>query len=423
MLQFKTTITTFFICVLLAGSALAQQSDTTRAEADSSTVTMTSTGEKPANDVPDEGKDVHRQDSPEERGFLISSPDNQAELRIRGSVRVNGAYDFNGLQDQDLFSTFDIPTGVSNVDEPRFFMSANQSRIGIEATKVTKIGETFMRIETDFRGQTNSLRLRHAYGSLNHFLLGQTWSTFGDVASIPLTVDLDGPNSGVAERTVQIRYTKDVTEDFLWAVSAESPSPEFSVPDSLGLQPPFQSFPDLIGRFRKYGDWGHLQLAGVFRSIALRDTSTLLTYEVGYGGLLSGHMELTPSNEIFFQIVAGVGISRFITALTGRGLDVVYNPASGQFETLPVLGGFLSYGHTWRPHLNSYFTAGLTNIINKNFQPDDAFSFSSYISGNLFWDVASGMRVGIEYSWGRREDKNSASGTANRFSFIAYYDF
>ena len=43
-------------------------------------------------------KEVHPQDSPEDRGFLITSTDGKAQLRIRGSVRLNGVYDLNGLQ-------------------------------------------------------------------------------------------------------------------------------------------------------------------------------------------------------------------------------------------------------------------------------------------------------------------------------------
>src|SRR5512140_2859823 len=49
-------------------------------------------------------QEAHPQDSPIDRGFLIRTSDGSAELRIRGSVRLNGIYDFNGLQSQSTFT-------------------------------------------------------------------------------------------------------------------------------------------------------------------------------------------------------------------------------------------------------------------------------------------------------------------------------
>jgi hypothetical protein len=368
-------------------------------------------------------EDVHRQDSPEERGFLIVTTDRKAQLRIRGSIRMNGAWDFNGLQNQDVFSTYDIPVGDANKTEPRFFLAANQTRLGIEAKRETTLGEAFMRIEGDFLGEGNTIRLRHAFGSVNYLLVGQTWSTFGDVTSIPWTVDLDGPNSAVAERSVQIRYTKNLTDDLRWAAAAEAPELESTRPDSLQIEPTFQSWPDMVARIRKYGDWGHLQFAGVLRSLNERKPDNNLQYLLGYGGLISGSMILVEQNSILFQVVYGKAVARYITALTGKGLDLIFNPNTNEYETLTSFGGFISYGHYWKPDLYSYFTIGRTSVQNKAYQSDDAFSYSQYLSANLFWEATAGVRVGIEYSWGTRVNKNDERGTANRLSFISYYDF
>lgn len=371
-----------------------------------------------------EVEDIHPQDSPEERGFLIKTDDGKSELRIRGSVRLHGVFDLNGLQNQNLFSVVDIPVGKLNTTEPRFSMSVNQTRIGLEALRWTTIGDVFIRIEGDFFGQGNNFRLRHAFGQLRTFLGGLTWSTFGDVASIPQTVDLDGPPSAVAERTVQIRYSKQATDDLRWAVSVESPEPDISaVPDTILVEPAFQSFPDIVGRIRKFGDWGHTQIAVISRSISVKDAENNTDYLIGFGILLSGTMELTPENKIFYQVVYGSAISRLVGGLTGRGLDVVYNPTTGKYETITSMGGFVSFAHHWKENLSSNFTIGLINVRNKDFQPDETFSFSGYGSINLFWEATVGSRVGVEYSYGRRKNKDGASGDANRIAFIIYYDF
>jgi hypothetical protein len=366
--------------------------------------------------------DLHPQDSPEEKGFLLTTKDEKSSLRIRGSIRLNGVYDLNGLQTKANFDTYSIPTGEDNITEPRFFMSASQTRIGFDATIGTGEGPILTRIEADFLGTGRSfLRLRHAYGSYWKILAGQTWSVFSDLKAIPLTVDLEGPNSSVLERTIQVRYTESLKNNMTLRISAESPSVDFSTPDSVGI--PFQSFPDIAARLTKDFEWGHLQAASVLRSISIKDTINNIDFLTGWGILLSGLYRLDETKSFLWQVVGGKGISRYITSLTGRGLDVVFNPENNTYETLGVFGGYVSFGIYWKENLFSYFTPGITQVFNKNYQLDDEFKFSGYFSSNVFWDVTSGVRVGGEYSFGTRIDKDGQQGNANRVSFIFYYDF
>jgi len=367
--------------------------------------------------------DEHPQDSPSDRGFLIVTPDGKSRLRIRGSIRLNGGYDINGLLGRSTFSAIDIPVGTEQDGETSFFMRANQSRIGIDVSQYTPIGDNFIRVELDFLGASGGARMRHAYGGLGPILAGQTWSTFSDVSSLPLTVDLDGPASSVAERTVQIRYTRGGRDDTSFAVGVESPAVEISEPDSLKIRPAFQTFPDVALWTRHRDDWGHVQVSGVVRSISVRNSSGGLDVLVGLGGLFSGRIEVGGEDALLFQAVAGTGISKFITAFAGRNLDVIFNPVTAEFETLGVTGGYISYDHVWAEKVHSYFTGGFATILNKSYQEDSAFSNAQYVSGNLFWDPGYGARVGLEYNWGRRENKDKRDGIANRIAFILYYDF
>lgn len=368
--------------------------------------------------------DTHPQDSPEDKGFLLKSTDRKSELRIRGSIRLNGGFDLNGLQTKSTFSTYDIPVGEANIDEYRYFMSIDQTRLGIEMNKETPVGIAFIRIEADFMNANSVPRLRHVYGSVGRLLIGQTWSVFGDVRSLPTTVDLDGPNSAVAERTVQIRYDDRLENGWRYSVSIESPEPDITYPDSVQINPAFQSFPDVAARFRKNYSTGHIQLAGILRSISVKDTLNQPNYLFGYGALVSGKYKLSSISEINYQVYMGYAISRFVSGITGKGLDVLYNTNSARFETIGSYGGFISYGQSWRPQLYSHFTVGTINMVNKGFQPNDAMTLTYYFSGNLFWEsYVTGLRAGVEYSWGRRINKNDESGDANRVSFIFYYDF
>ncbi len=406
-----------------------QGPDSIAAPQDSTSLLLVKSGSDSTLSATDSARvqEAHPQDSPVNRGFLIRTTDGHAELRIRGSVRLNGIIDFKGLQSQATFNTYEIPVGEASSNEVRYQMYGGQTRLGLEATHKASFGDIFTRVETDFLGASNTLRLRHAHASVYRFLFGHTWSTFADLTAIPLTVDLDGPNGSVSERTVQIRYSSHLTEGMSWDVSIESPNLEITISDSLQTESTFQSFPDVIGRLRRSGEWGHIQVAGVIRSISTNASG--LTHNeaarVGYGLLVSGRIYLggEKPHRMLFQLVGGRAISRYISTLARKGLDVVYDPVTGSINLIPTFGGYLSYARQWASSLLSYVTVGFVRLGNVEAQSGDSFRFSRYISGNVFWDVAPGTRLGAEYSWGLRENKDRSHGTASRISFILMYDF
>ncbi|WP_262326670.1 DcaP family trimeric outer membrane transporter [Carboxylicivirga litoralis] len=361
-------------------------------------------------------QDIHPQDSPDLKGFTLNSKDGTAQITFKGSIRLNGAYDFNGLAHRDNFKTIDIPV-ESESQGARFFMSGHQTRFGIEATKKTGLGPILMRLESDYLGTEHGYRLRHVYGLFMDVLAGQTWSVFGDPSSIPWTVDLEGPNSSVSKRTVQIRYSHLLSPKLRWTVSIESPELDLEIADSLRI---LQDFPDIATRFKRLTNWGHLQTALIFRSLAYNiDQSGAL----GYGALLSGRYEFNDKKEILFQLVGGRGIAHYISSISGNGLDIAYDETTKEYHPLDIFGGFVSYGVDWNDNIYSYFTPGFIYMPGRSFQPDNTFKFSAYFSGNIFWNVIPGVRVGGEYSYGSRINKDKQKGKANRISFILYYDF
>lgn len=363
----------------------------------------------------------HPQDQQMDTGFLLVTSDGKSTLRFNGSIRVNGIYDLNGLQDKENFQTLDIPVGDQNVIEPRFYLSARQTRFGLEATKKTSKDLISMRIEGDFYGEQNALRLRHAYGTYGRFLAGQTWSAFGDARSLPWTVDFEGPNSSVLERTVQIRYRTLIRDKYQFTMSIEAPSADIQAPDSVEVA--YQSIPDLVSSITHEANGGHLKFSGVFRNINVKNSAGERESLFGFGFLLSGSKIFSERITLLSQFVFGEGIARYITGLTGRNLDVLYNPMTGQFETLGVYGGYVSLGVVWSEDLSSYFTPGFTAAQNKSYQPEYDFKFSGYFSANVFWDITDGVRLGSEYSYGSRVNIDDEYGIANRYSFIVYYNF
>jgi hypothetical protein len=368
--------------------------------------------------------EVHPQDVSKNAGFIITNLGRWAEIRIYGSMRLAGAYDLNGISNANSFSTYDIPVGEESTNQARFYMAPFQSRLGLEVTRTGLLKNFRIKIETDFLGPENGLRLRHAFVETGNFIIGQTWSTFTDVNSVPQTVDIDGPNSSVQLRTVRIRYANMIWKNkFQYIVSLESPDPDVGLPDSLSESIPSQFLPDVAGKLIHSYAEGYLSFCGIVRGITVKNSPTSIDQIFGFGLLLAGVYDLDTENKFQFQGVFGEAISRFITALTGKGLDLVYNPGTQSFEATKAFGLLGSYSHKWRSDMSSAFTVGMVGIINKDYEPPDAFSQSWYYSGNIFWNALLGVRLGLEFSQGRRINKDGNFGRATRIGFIFYADF
>ena len=119
-----------------------------------------------------------------DRGLYIITPSGKMQLRILGSVRYSVLYDFVELSKKKSFNTYYIPTGADNIKIPNFYNDLNQTRLGFEVTRKLEKSDVFIRLECDFNGSGGQFRIRHAYGQINRFLVGQTWSLFSNVSSL-----------------------------------------------------------------------------------------------------------------------------------------------------------------------------------------------------------------------------------------------
>ena len=366
--------------------------------------------------------DIHPQDVLAREVLKVETKSKKTFIIFYGSIRVSGQIDYNGLESPTGgFNPYYIPVGEGS-GAKTFGMSASQTRFGLEGTHKTVWGPVNFKIEGDFRGNNQSFfRLRHAYGQFINVLAGQTWSVFGDPSSVPWTVDLEGPNSSVNPRSVQVRYSNLLGEKYRWMASLEAPQINYKPTDSIS--PIYQTFPDIAIRLKNMTKWGHLQAAIVMRSLGVKNQASSSSSSMGFGALISGRYEFFKRSVILGQLVGGKGISRYIRTFRHADQDLVYNPKTNSYDPLPVFGGFISIGNGWRQNIYSYLTAGFTAIKNKLYQQRDAFSHSAYFSINTFWDITKGFRAGAEYSFGSRVNNDNESNTASRLSFILYYSF
>ncbi len=357
-----------------------------------------------------------------DRGLYIVADKGALQMHILGSIRFSAYYDNANLNSKNSFSTYDMPTGVDNIRIPNYYNSLNQTRIGFEITRKSGDDNIFIRLETDFAGNNNAYRIRHAYGQFQNFLIGQTWSLLTNVNSLPANVDPDGPVGSISGRTPQFRYTKRVSKKLVGSVALEYSLPDYTPLDSIDISF-IQTLPNLTMRINREGKFGNFQVSGIIAPITGLDEDQNKNTSVGFGASISGAIRLQRDDRLLFQYTYGNAISHFMTPFSEKGQDMAYDPSTSTFKGLQSTGGFLSYNHNWVKNVESYFSLGVATINNRSTQDDKDFNYSYSISANGFWKIVDGLRVGLEYLYGQRVNIDETRGNGSRIWALFYYDF
>ena len=356
------------------------------------------------------------------RGLFITTPDGLMQMRILGSIRFLAVYDQYDLFTKNHLNSFEIPVPERQAI-PNYYNSVNQSRLGFEVTRRLAEKTVFIRLETDFAGTNGAFRIRHAYGQVGKFLIGQTWSLFTHITALPAMVDFGGPTGSIAARTPQVRFRLPSVFDnnSVLSVALEYVTPEVTIPDSLFVSVQ-QLVPDLTASLTIPQNWGQVRVSAILPVITAQFQDDLFI-GTGWGITASAIVNSWLNGKWYLWATGGKGISRFYNDLEGKGLDYFYNPTL-QEGIFPHTGAFyVSYEHRWAEKWYSNFTAGSLFL-----EKSEVFIPSYYRSGhsfhfNTFWDIIDGARMGLEYANTERVNQNGESGNASRISVLFYYDF
>ena len=347
------------------------------------------------------------------------------QIEFLGSIRINSYYDFDGMTSNEGFLPYDIPVGEDKIEGlSSTYIGARQSRFGMEGKANTKVGSIKTYLEVDFVSSTSSFwRLRHAYVQWNFFRIGYTWSTFMDNASLPSTVDFEGPNSALTKRNGLIRYEKILGQKSIAGFSIEAPHTDYYNPaDTLIEDKNVQGNFDVVARYKYFGNWGHVQVAGVLRRISyLHGISMDKLY--GWGGLVSTIININEQNTIYSQYSIGNGIANYTAGFSNRQLDAVYNPDINDMVLKMIYGGYVNLNHKFNNKMTLSFTGGLSFMKNFEFEPDDSFSSSQYLAVTYFYNPIETISLGLEVTTGTRINEDSQKGNATRISMIGMFSF
>ncbi len=373
------------------------------------------------------------------------APGTNTSFRLRGFVRLAALYDLEPIGLRDAFVPNTIP--VPQTEGENFNMSGRISRFGIESWTPTDWCERTIHtfIEGDFfngpdqaaGGGGNPFRLRHAFFDVGWFRFGQQNTVFMDGTLWPSLVDFQGPNGWTNQRQPSGRITVPLTERLFWASSMERP---FSNITTNGLGDQVQDVPDFATHLRFEGDLGHLQLAGIVRTLGYRPNGGDVERLTGSG--LSAHAVFHPwaillgtnpvtdddpsgltRSRILLQGTWGPGVGRYINDLSGQGLDGQVDPITGEFDTVVAGGWNASYEHWFNERWLSNVTYSQVNVDNNANQPGTTYDSAQYIAVSLWWIPVTRLSLGVEYIWGERENLSGQSATAQRIHGLAQYNF
>lgn len=321
--------------------------------------------------------------------------------------------------DGDSYQAFDI-----HAKETRFNF-ATETPFADGNTLSTLLEFDFM---NDFDGDERvvngySPHVRHAfikYGTKGeNWIVGQTWSNFQDVASLPDALAFLGPSEGtVFVRQAQARYTNG-----RFSVSIENPETTLS-PFGGGARQSVDDdkVPDATLRFTEVGDWGHFTIAGLLRQLRYDNNGNDDTTG-SWGVSLAGKFMLG-DDDLRYMLTTGNGIGRYLGINTVN--DAVYDSAAADagLETIDETGGFIAYRHLWNANWRSslYYSALFVDNDTELTGLSATESVDSW-HVNLVYAPHPQFDIGVEYMHAKRELENDLDGTMDRLQFVTRYSF
>ena len=218
----------------------------------------------------------------------------------------------------------------------------------------------------------------------------------------------------VGLRNPLIRYTQPLGDQNSVGISVEKSRTDAPFSTQFGAPVTSSTRPDLIAFYRYENPHGHLNFAGVSRSIGgvIPNENGLENHVNGFGGSVSGTWG-TARNNVVFQFVYGKGISTYYNDNYGLGSDVGFN-AHNQLVATPCGSGNIGYQHYWTKLLRSTFDYGYLQINNTAADPGTNYHISHYATGNFIAQPSVNWMFGAEYVYGSVERKDGFKWIAPR---------
>jgi len=361
--------------------------------------------------------------------LFISFTDLKAQdknwFNVYGFVMTDIGYDVKQIDPSwyDVVRPTKLPTSNNEVwygTDGNTYFSARQTRFGVQSGVQTGLGELFTQFEWELfgvgvdAGQT-TIRLRHAYGQLGHFGVGQYWSPFMDIDVFPNSVEYWGPNGMAFFRNIQVRWMPIMGDTRLtFALERPGASADGGIYtgrvalDDINARFPV---PDFSAEYRSAHDWGYVEIAGIVRYIKWEDAGIIDDIDlsgdaIGWGFNLSSNLYIDKNNLFRLSVLYGEGVENY---MNDAPVDVAIDTTEKNGVALPVFGAVAFFEHNWSEKFSSTIGWSMLSIDNSDGQEYSAFKLGNYALGNvIYYPVPSVMMV-AEVQFGNRENLGEPS--------------
>lgn len=336
-----------------------------------------------------------------------------ASVNLYGFVRGDANYIIEGADDD--FNAVHKSGGATALVNDKLRATGKMTRLGLDFN--TPVGDAKVggKVEVDFAGTNEALRIRHAYLTYNDWLFGQTTSNFLSNHA-PEMIDLATNVGGGTLRVPQVRYgfkLAPATQLFLSAEEADSSA----TGDTIKYRLPNLTAKLVQGFAEGKGSVSARALVENYKSTTADDDKT------GWGVAAGVNYQVTEPLKVSADVSHVVGNSNY---LYGSNSAYVVDPANNSIEQnefnavqvgatykiLPNLRSTLAYGASFADDGTDY--ARLNTTANEKVQ-------QAWM--NIIYSPAAPIDLGVEYINGKRETFAGQSFKDNRVGLMAKYNF
>jgi len=336
-----------------------------------------------------------------------------SSVNLYGFVRGDANYIIEGADDD--FNAVSKVAGTGENDpklvNDKLRATAKTTRLGLDFN--TPVGDAKVggKVEVDFAGTNEALRIRHAYLTYNDWLFGQTTSNFLSNHA-PEMIDFGTNVGGGTARIPQVRYGLKLAPATQLFFSAEEGNSSGG-----GIK---YRMPNLTAKLTQ----GFAEGKGSMSARALVEnykSTTADDDEFGYGLAVGANYQVAEPLKVSADISHVVGNSNYLygsnSAYSVENGDIEQNEfnavqVGATYKFSPKLRSTLAYGAQFADDGTDY--ARINTAANEEVQ-------QAWI--NFIYSPAAPIDLGVEYINGKRETFAGDSYKDNRVGLMAKYSF
>ncbi|MEG2635631.1 MAG: DcaP family trimeric outer membrane transporter [Acinetobacter sp.] len=344
-----------------------------------------------------------------------------ADINLYGYVRGDANYIIEGHDDD-----FNKVASSDGQTKDKLRATAKTTRLGFDFnTNVAGDNKLGGKVEVDFAGTNEALRIRHAYLTYNNWLFGQTTSNFLSNHA-PEMIDFGTNVGGGTTRIPQVRYGFNLapaTKLFLAAEEGNSSATQWNATDSKNVASDVKySLPVLTAKLTQgFADGkANASVRGLVEQYKSEESGDDKT---GWGIAAGVNYQVIDPLKLSADVSYVQGNSNY---LYGSNTAFYVDPANGNIEQNEAfgvqVGGTYKFNEKLRSTLayGALFADDSTDYATLNPTANEEV-YQAWI--NFIYSPVKPLDLGVEYINGKRDTFAGDSYKDNRVGLMAKYSF